>query len=63
MNNTHQTNYPQVLKVEDIQKILKIGRRQAYELVHSNTFRTIRIGKSIRIPTKSFFDWINEQSA
>lgn len=54
MNNTHQTNYPQVLKVEDIQNT-KNWPTQAYELVHSNTFRTIRIGKSIRIPTKSFF--------
>ncbi|MDK2599116.1 helix-turn-helix domain-containing protein [Bacillus stercoris] len=41
--------YPDVLNVKDIQEILGIGRRQAYELVSSGQFRTVRVGKRIKI--------------
>lgn len=48
-----------ILTVEDLQKILRIGRTNAYSLVKNNPpFRVLRVNKSIRIPSKSFFDWI-----
>ena len=40
--------------VDEIAKILDIGRTSAYELVKSNEFKVIKIGTTIRIPTKSF---------
>lgn len=54
-------SYPDVLQVADIQQILGIGRRQAYELVNSGQFRVIRIGKSIRVVRDVFFNWMNGQ--
>ncbi|MGG2201426.1 helix-turn-helix domain-containing protein [Paenibacillus validus] len=54
-----QTNYPEVLQVTDIQQILGIGRRQAYELANSGQFHVIRIGKSIRVARDVFFSWMN----
>jgi len=51
---------PEVLQVSDIQVLLGIGRRQAYELVNSGQFRVIRIGKSIRISRDVFFKWMND---
>jgi excisionase family DNA binding protein len=50
---------PDVLNVTDIQKILGIGRRQAYELVNSGQFHVVRVGKSIRILREVFFKWLN----
>ena len=48
-----------ILTVEDLQIILRIGRTNAYSLVKNNPpFRVLRVNKSIRIPSKSFFDWI-----
>lgn len=50
------------LSVAEIQQILKIGRRQAYELVNSGQFHVIRIGKSIRVSNEVFRDWLNGQT-
>ncbi|RCW62970.1 helix-turn-helix domain-containing protein [Saliterribacillus persicus] len=63
MNNNYTAKYPPVLEVKDIKEILGIGRRQAYELVHSEQFHTIKVGKSIRIPTQNFFNWLYGESA
>jgi excisionase family DNA binding protein len=52
-------SYPDVLNVADIQQILGIGRRQAYELVNSGQFHVVRVGKSIRILKEVFFNWLN----
>nr|WP_197187533.1 helix-turn-helix domain-containing protein [Brevibacillus agri] len=50
--------YPPVLDVFHIQKILGIGRRQAYELVNSNQFHVVRVGKRIKVSSDVFFLWL-----
>lgn len=50
--------YPDVLNVEDIQEILGIGRRQAYELVSSGQFHSVRVGKRIKISKAVFIRWL-----
>lgn len=50
--------YPEVLNVDDIQIILGIGRRQAYELVSSQQFHSVRVGKRIKILKKVFVNWL-----
>lgn len=47
--------------VQEIMKILNIGKNSAYKLVSSNAFKTIRIGKTIRISKVSFDNWLNSQ--
>lgn len=46
--------------VEDIAKILNIGRTSAYSLVKEGHFRFVRIGNTIRISKKSFDAWLDE---
>lgn len=53
--------YPDVLNVNDIQEILGVGRRQAYELVSSGQFHTVRVGKRIKILKAVFVRWLNGQ--
>jgi len=53
---------PSILKVEDVQKLLRIGRRQAYELVKQEGFPVIRLGRSIRVPAHAFFEWLRTQT-
>lgn len=43
------SNYSRLLRVEDVQEILGIGRNSAYALVKSGRLRSIRVGRSIRI--------------
>lgn len=51
-------HYPDVLNVEDIQEILCIGRRQAYNLVSSGQFHSVRVGKRIKIFKAVFISWL-----
>lgn len=51
--------YSSALNVADIQEILGIGRRQAYELVNSNQFHVVRVGKRIIVSKDVFFKWLN----
>ena len=49
-------------RVEDIAKILDIGRSSAYNLVREGHFNTVRIGTAIRISRKSFDEWLESQA-
>lgn len=60
MNNRKIKDYPSVLTVADIQEILGIGRRQAYELVNSGQFHTVRAGRRIMIYKSIFLKWLKE---
>ena len=40
--------------VQEIMKILGIGKNAAYQLVEQNKFKSVRIGSSIRISKESF---------
>lgn len=48
-------------KVEDIAKILNIGRTSAYNLVKEGHFKVVRIGNAIRVSKKSFDEWLDAQ--
>lgn len=47
--------------VEDIAKILSIGKSSAYELVKQGHFKIVRIGTAIRISKKSFDEWLDSR--
>lgn len=49
-------------RVDDIARILDIGRSSAYNLVREGHFKTVRIGTAIRISRKSFDEWLEQQS-
>ena len=53
---------PKTYKVEEIAKILDIGRSSAYNLVREGHFKTVRIGTSIRVSRKSFDEWLDNQN-
>ena len=46
---------PETLTVQEVQKILKLGRNAVYNLIHSNAFPVIRVGNLLRIPKKPFY--------
>lgn len=45
--------------VQEIMKMLGIGKNAAYQLVKEKKFKSIRIGSSIRISKESFDRWLN----
>ena len=47
--------------VEEIARLLGIGRTTAYALVKEGHFKTVRIGSAIRISKQSFDEWLDRQ--
>lgn len=48
--------------VEEIARILGIGRTSAYILVKEGHFKIVRIGNAIRISKRSFDEWLDTLS-
>ena len=53
------TSEKRTYTVEEIQNILGISQPTAYNLVHSNLFHWVKIGRHIRISKKSFDEWLD----
>ncbi len=49
---------PALMTVEEVAEQLRIGRSSAYTLVKTRQIRTIRIGRSIRIPRNAILEFI-----
>ena len=49
---------PVVLSVDDLSKILKVGRNTAYELVRSGKIRSVRVGHQLRISAKALEEFL-----
>ncbi len=47
--------------VEEIAKLLSIGKTTAYALVKEGHFKIVRIGSAIRISKQSFDEWLDRQ--
>lgn len=62
--NTQNMNVSQkrTYKVEEIAKILDIGRTTAYNLVREGHFKTVRVGTAIRVSKASFDEWLDNQT-
>ncbi|MCM3079594.1 helix-turn-helix domain-containing protein [Brevibacillus invocatus] len=56
-NSVRNEDLPEVMEVNHIKEFLNIGRVQAYDLVKSGKFHTVRVGRLIKIPKKSFLEW------
>lgn len=50
--------YPDVLTVDDVRKILNVGRTKAYKLIESGQINSLKIGRAIRIPKQFLIDYI-----
>ena len=65
MNNTNLniqnifTNFKDVVKVKDLQKMLGIGRNTAYKLIATNKIKSIKSGNLILIPKQNVIDFLN----
>ena len=53
------TDFQDIVKVKDLQKMLGIGRNLAYELVNSNKIKSIKSGNLILIPKKNVINYLN----
>lgn len=57
---TNTDELPLSLTVSDISRILGIGKNNAYDLCHSESFPSIQIGKRLVIPKPAFIEWLRK---
>jgi len=55
-------NYPDVVSVSDLQKMLNIGKNNAYLLVKNNVIPSIRIGRVHKIPKKNVIKYLQSKA-
>jgi len=59
MENTEiLADYEDVLRPEDVQAILHVGRNTVYKSLATGKIRSIRIGNQYRIPKQYLIDYI-----
>ena len=59
MSQEQYTTNERVYTVEEIAKIARISRTAAYELTKKGYFPVVRVGNLIRIPKRSFDEWLD----
>ena len=60
MTYTHYDQRPLILSVDELTKILGIGRNTAYDLIRCGRIRSVRIGHKIKIPKDSLLEFLQE---
>ncbi len=58
MNDRMFSEYPDVVSVEQLKKMLHIGNNVAYDLLKSGAIKTIRIGRRYIIPKENVITYI-----
>ena len=54
--------FPDVVDVTQLQKMLGIGRNSAYDLLKTNKIKSIRIGKIYRVPKVNILKYLQADS-
>ena len=60
MTYTHYDQLPLIFSVDELAKILGIGRNTAYDLIRCGRIRSVRIGHKIKIPKDSLLEFLQE---
>ena len=60
-NYTSLDQLPITLSANQVAQVLGISRANAYVLMHSADFPTLRIGKRMVVPKDKLIEWINKQ--
>ena len=63
MTYTSLEQLPLALSADDVAHVLGISRANAYELMHSEGFPTLKIGKRMTVPKDKLIEWIQTRIA
>ena len=62
MNVKSISEYPDILRAEDIAAILRTSKSRAYDLMNSKGFPTLKLGSRLVVPKDKFISWIDKNS-
>ena len=49
---------PLILTVEDLTNIFAVGKNTVNELIHSGAIRSVRVGRSYRVPSDAIAEFL-----
>ena len=52
-----------LLRAEEVQKALGLGRSKIYEMMANGELPVVRIGRSVRVPADALREWVERQAA
>lgn len=58
---TDYDQLPLALGADDVAQVLGISRANAYNLMRSKGFPTLKIGKRMTVPKQKLIEWIDAQ--
>ena len=50
-----------LMTVEAVAARIGLGKRRVYQLIHAGLIPSITIGRSIRVPTRAWEEWLERQ--
>lgn len=50
-----------LLRVDEVAKLLSLGRSKTYELIAAGALPTVRLGRSVRVPVEALRRWLDDQ--
>ncbi len=54
-------SYPDVVSVEEIQQMLRIGKNAVYQLLKDGAIKSIKVGKRYVVPKKYIINFLIEK--
>lgn len=57
-----ENNEKMILTIEDLMRLLGIGRNKAYALMHSSGFPCMRVGRTYFITKKNLLKWLENNT-
>jgi excisionase family DNA binding protein len=62
LNADVREDAPLLLKVDEVAKMLGLGRTKVYDMMGAGELPVVRIGSAVRVPRKQLLDWIEEHT-
>ena len=59
--NTQANSEKRTYSDQEIAEILQISRSMAYNLCKQSLFKTVKVGKYVRVSKPSFDDWLDSK--
>lgn len=60
--NRNFEGYPDILNANQLSEILGVSRATAYQLLHMESFPTLRVGKRLLVPKAKLLLWIDRHT-
>ena len=54
---------PLLLRADEVQKALGLGRSKVYEMLASGELPAVRIGRAVRVPAAALPEWVKARAS